>query len=102
MNEIIEVSQERIGTVTVQTVSAKELHAFLGVGRDFSNWIKGRILKYGFIENRDYIVFAKPGENPLGGRPEIEYHISVDMAKQLTMVEDNDKGTQARHYFIEF
>ena len=101
MNEIIEVSQERIGTVTVQTVSAKELHAFLGVGRDFSNWIKGRILKYGFIENRDYIVFAKPGENPLGGRPEIEYHISVDMAKQLTMVEDNDKGTQARHYFIE-
>ena len=64
MNEIIEVSQERIGTVTVQTVSAKELHAFLGVGRDFSNWIKGRILKYGFIENRDYIVFAKPGENP--------------------------------------
>ena len=82
-HDLVTVVTAEIGDRTVNAVNARDLHAFLEVGRDFSNWIKGRILKYGFIENRDYIVFAKPGENPLGGRPEIEYHISVDMAKQL-------------------
>ena len=66
MNEIMAVQQERVGSVLVPTVSAKDLHAFLGVGRDFSNWIKGRIAKYGFAENKDFIVFAKSGENQFG------------------------------------
>jgi len=70
------------------TVNARELHTFLGAGRDFNTWIKGRIDKYEFVENKDFIVLPQIGENPNGGRPTIEYHISIDMAKELSMVEN--------------
>ena len=66
------------------------------VGKDFSNWIKARIIKFGFQENQDFIVVANSGENPFGGRPTIDYHISLDMAKELSMVENNEKGREAR------
>ncbi|MDD9334082.1 MAG: antA/AntB antirepressor family protein, partial [Bartonella sp.] len=82
-------------------VNARELHAFLEVKRDFSNWIKDRINKYSFLKNQDYIVFANFGENLQGGRPSTEYHLTLDMAKELSMVEHNEKGRQARRYFIE-
>ncbi|MDR2074319.1 MAG: antA/AntB antirepressor family protein [Oscillospiraceae bacterium] len=84
-----------------QTVSARELHAFLGSKRDFSNWIKDRIEKYGLVEKQDFEVFNNFVENPSGGRPLIEYSLSIDAAKELAMVEGNDKGKQARQYFIE-
>lgn len=84
-----------------RAVSARELHRFLEVGRDFSSWIKERIEKYKFTKNEDYQVFPNFGENPKGGRPTIEYALSLDMAKELSMVENNEKGKQARRYFIE-
>ncbi|WP_122364083.1 antA/AntB antirepressor family protein [Bartonella tribocorum] len=84
----------------VQTVSARELHAFLEVKRDFSNWIKDRINKYDFKEERDYILtLAKIGE-----RQNVvlkEYHLTLSVAKELSMVENNKKGREARLYFIE-
>lgn len=83
-----------------KAVNARALHAFLGSKRDFSNWIKDRIDKYDFIENQDYVVFNNFGENPKGGRPQIEYALSIGMAKELSMVEGNEKGKQARKYFI--
>ena len=49
---------QQIASETVQTVNARELHVALRVGRDFSNWIKGRIEQYCFIKNQDYVVFA--------------------------------------------
>ena len=85
----------------VQTVNARELHSFLKVGRDFSNWIKDRIAEYGFVEGVDYVVFTKFGENPQGGRPQKEYAIRLDMGKELAMVERNDEGRRARRYFID-
>lgn len=83
-----------------QAVNARELHVFLESKRDFSNWIKSRIEKYGLVENQDYEVFDKFGENPSGGRPSIEYALSVDAAKELSMLEGNEKGKLARRYFI--
>ena len=101
MNELIPLHQQTINGNAVETVSARELHAFLEVGRDFTNWVKGRISEYDFVENQDFVVFAQTGENPNGGRPSREYYITLDMAKELSMVERNDKGKQARKYFIE-
>lgn len=85
-----------------KAVSARMLHAFLESKKDFSSWIKNRISKYGFVENVDYEVFTQLGENPNGGRPSIEYALSINMAKELSMVEGNEKGKQARRYFIKF
>lgn len=91
----------KINNDSLNSVNARELHTFLAVGRDFSNWIKARIQKYGFVENQDFIVVANSGENLLGGRPSLDYHVSIDMAKHLSMVENNDQGRKARTYFIE-
>lgn len=97
MTEIIKI-EERNGA---QAVSARDLHDALGVKKDFSSWIKERISKYGFTENQDFEVFTEFGENPNGGRPTIEYALSIDMAKELAMVENNEKGRVIRKYFIE-
>lgn len=83
-----------------QAVNARELHHFLEVGRDFTNWIKDRLEKFGFIENEDYIVFTENGENLTGGRPKTEYILTLDTAKEIAMVQNNEKGSQARKYFI--
>lgn len=84
-----------------QAVNARELHAFLQSRQDFSTWIKNRIADYDFVENQDFVVFHKNMENPQGGRPSIEYAITLDMAKELSMVERNEQGKQSRRYFIE-
>ena len=101
MNELIKVKSMQLTGVKVQSVNARDLHAFLESGKDFATWMKDRITQYGFIENEDYEVFAEIGNNPSGGRPAKEYMISLDMAKELSMVERNEKGKQARQYFIE-
>jgi len=110
---LIPVLPGRLDGRATQLVDARRLHAFLGVGRDFSNWIKGRIIEYGFDENIDYLV-AHSGEHvglePTGdfspnpaksrGRPNIDYFLTLDMAKELAMVERTPRGRQARRYFI--
>ncbi|ENN91052.1 antA/AntB antirepressor family protein [Bartonella schoenbuchensis] len=100
MNTLITISEQTVGQETVQTVNARELHAFLEVGRDFTNWIKDRIKKYEFEEGKDYVLtLAKIGE-----RQNVvlkEYHLTLSVAKELSMVENNKKGKQARQYFIE-
>ena len=90
MNELISLTQSAINGELQQTVNARELHAFLGNGDMFANWIKNRVEKYGFVENQDVVCFHKKMENPQGGRPAIEYHLALDMAKELSMVEQAD------------
>ena len=99
--ELIPVFMGEINGVPVQMVNARDLHEFLEVGKDFSNWIKDRIRQYGFQENDDYIRVAKTGEGVNQGFQPIEYHLTLDTAKELSMVERNEKGKQARRYFIE-
>jgi phage anti-repressor protein len=77
---------------------ARDLHGALGVGRDFSNWFKDRIEKYGFEQGADFSpILAKS----LGGRPATNYLITLDMAKELSMIENNEIGRKIRRYFIE-
>jgi anti-repressor protein len=101
MNDLIPVTTRQFNGKTIQAVNARELHNFLQVGKMFTHWINDRIEKYGFTENHDFEVFADSGKNPSGGRPAKEYAITLDMAKELAMVERNERGRQARRYFIE-
>jgi len=98
---LISVTQATIGTATVQTVNARDLHAFLEVQTRFNDWMAARIEEYGFIENKDYLGFTEKSVKPQGGRPSKEYALTLDMAKELSMVERTAKGKQAREYFIE-
>lgn len=100
INQIIPIGNNELDNATIQTVNARDLHAFLEVGRDFSNWIKSRIAQYGFEEGVDYaLTLAKTGERQ--NVVMTEYHISLGMGKELAMVERNDKGREVRKYFIE-
>ncbi|CAI2936065.1 phage antirepressor KilAC domain-containing protein [Aminobacter niigataensis] len=92
------VSLGTVGGSTVQTVNARDLHAFLQVGTRFNDWIASRVEQYGFVEGSDFASFT---ENTVKGRPAIEYAITIDMAKELSMVERNEQGKRARQYFIE-
>ena len=98
MNELIALNQSTINGEVQQTVNARELHAFLESKQDFSTWIKNRIEKYGFVENQDFVRFHKKME--ANNATMIEYYITLDMAKEVAMIENNDKGKQARQYFI--
>ncbi|WP_339050918.1 phage antirepressor KilAC domain-containing protein [Candidatus Hamiltonella endosymbiont of Tuberolachnus salignus] len=101
IHQLISLETHSLEGETVQTVNARSLHVFLKSGKDFSSWIKNRIQQYEFMENKDYIVFTHSGENPSGGRPVKEYAISIEMAKEISMVERNEKGKEARQYFIQ-
>ena len=87
--ELIKVDQEK------KTVDARELHAFLGAATQFSVWAKRRIEEYGFVSGQDYWVL-KNDVNEFK-----DFQLSIDMAKELCMVERTEKGRQARKYFIE-
>lgn len=84
-----------------ETVNARELFEFLESRQRFSDWIKSRIAKYGFIEDVDYVKVSENYDTLGGTQMAINYYISIDMAKELSMVENNEKGRQARLYFIE-
>lgn len=96
------IFQENIGGTEIQTVNARDIHEFLQVGKMFAHWIKDRIEQYGFIENQDYIMLAENGklENK-GFQGKIEYHVSLDMAKELSMVARGERGKMIRKYFLE-
>ena len=101
MNDIITLTTQSIGGQFQKTVNARELHDALEVGKDFSTWIKDRIEKYGFVEGVDYVRFSPESvKTPSGGRPTVEYYISLSMGKELAMVERTPKGREVRMYFI--
>ena len=82
-------------------VDARELHTFLESRQDFSTWIKSRIKKFKFKEGEDYTSFHKIVERATGGSKRNDFALTLNMAKELAMVENNEKGRQARRYFIE-
>jgi anti-repressor protein len=100
--QLIPLHTRSINEQTLDTVNARELHTFLELGRDFSNWIKARIAQYGFEEGEDFMIISRSPKLASGNRGATkEYFITLDMAKELAMVERNEKGKQARRYFID-
>lgn len=103
---ICSATEIEIGGKAVLGISdARDLHAGLGVGRDYVTWIKSRIEKYEFVEGVDYEQFGSPdlgNQNPGrgGDRRSVTYRLTLDTAKELAMVENNEAGRLARRYFI--
>ena len=96
--ELIKLNQNDFDGQIKQTVNARELWQKLEINSKFADWFKNRVNKYEFVENIDFISVSKILEN--GGKS-IEYFISIDMAKELCMVENNLQGRTIRKYFIE-
>ena len=78
-------------------VSARELHEFLGVETRFNDWFS-RMCEYGFLEGEDFYSFLS--KTPTGGRPAQDAALSIDMAKEICMIQRNEKGKLARQYFL--
>lgn len=95
MNELVKVNFD------TQTVSARELHEQLHIGTEFAKWFS-RMCEYGFSTGNDYSeVIVKNDENSKGGRPATDYNISVDMAKQICMIQRTPEGKAVRQYLID-
>lgn len=102
MNELIPIHARDLAGATQQTVNARDLHSFLEVGKDFTTWVKAQIDRARLSEGRDYVeVYPQKGENPQGGRPRAEYHLTVEAAKHVAMMSGTDKGFAVRDYFLE-
>lgn len=93
MNNLIPVNYDG----EKQTVSGRELHEFLEVGTHFKDWFP-RMCEYGFSENIDFCSILSEST---GGRPGTDYQITVEMAKEISMLQRTEKGKQARQYFIQ-
>jgi len=99
VNEIIKLSSGNIGGAGVQTVNLRELHAYLKSGTEFRHWLKRRLEEFDFVQDVDYVRSFLTVADKGTGRG--EYHATIEMAKELAMVERNYQGKQARLYFIE-
>lgn len=90
-----------IGGAETQAVDARALHGQLGVRRDFTTWIKDRVEKYGFADGQDFSTISAPPIRGAGNRgARTDYHLTLDVAKELAMLENNDQGRALRRYFI--
>ncbi|MEB0968324.1 antA/AntB antirepressor family protein [Citrobacter braakii] len=99
--QLIPVFNGTISNETALLCNARDLHTFLEVGKRFATWITERISEYQFIENQDFLIISQNREKISRGRPAKDYHLTLDTAKELAMVERNEKGRQIRRYFIE-
>ena len=93
MNEIIKVNYDN----DRPTVLARELHDFLEVKTAFKDWFP-RMCEYGFSEGIDFSSFLSESS---GGRPAQDAQLTIEMAKEICMLQRNERGKQARRYFIQ-
>ena len=97
--ELVKIQQGQINGQPIQTVNARELHSYLGVGKDFSNWVKAQIKRADLVEGVDYVTVAQKG---VGGKfDSIDYHLTIDAGKNIAMLSGTAKGKEVRAYFIE-
>ena len=94
MNELINIKTSETGE---PSVSGRELHEFLGVATPYDKWFP-RMAEYGFTEGRDFSTYLSEST---GGRPSTNHLLTIDMAKELAMIQRTERGKQARQYFIQ-
>jgi anti-repressor protein len=95
--QLIPIKENEVGEVIV---SGRDLHEFLEIKTPYKKWFN-RMIEYGFIENTDFVTVGQKSPIANGGYQEITDHlIKLDMAKEIAMIQRNEKGKQARQYFI--
>ncbi len=100
MEELIKIRKSKEGN---PIVSARDLHAILGVAGDFSHWCK-RMFGYGFIKDKDYSLVENDepvNQKFINPNPKIDYAFTLDMAKEISMIQRSEKGKKAREYFVQ-
>lgn len=98
MNDLIKVE---VNEKQEQILSARDLHEFLGIGTQYTKWFN-RMSEYGFVENVDFQAISQKRLTAQGNETTYTDHvIKIDMAKEISMLQRNEKGKQARRYFIE-
>lgn len=96
MNDLIKVNYDN----DRPTVLARELHEFLEVKTAYKDWFP-RMCEYGFSEGTDYCSFLSDRVDGLPGKPRQDAQLTIEMAKEICMLQRNEKGKQARQYFIQ-
>ena len=96
MNSLIQITKNTINGVEINSMNAREIHEYLEIKTPFSMWIKRAIEKYDFLENEDFTTHKFVN----GKATQTDYVVSFDMAKELCIVEPNEKGKETRKYFI--
>ena len=96
MNELIKISYDN----ERPTVLGRDLHRFLEVETRYNDWF-ARMCEYGFIENIDYYSFLSNRIDGNAGKPRQDHQLTIEMAKEICMLQRNEKGKQARQYFIQ-
>ena len=97
MKELIKVTKDDKG---ISVVSGRDLHEFLGINTEYKKWFN-RMTEYGFTENADFVRVTQKCHTPGGIQNITDHAITLDMAKEISMIQRTDKGKQARQYFIE-
>ena len=95
---VIDLQYHEIQGTWTQTVDARKLHERLEIVTRFNDWIARRIDEYCFVEGRDYLFYSNLSKTP--GRPEHAFYLTLDMAKEMCMVERTPAGRAARQYFL--
>lgn len=94
MNELIKITKDNNGN---SVVSGRDLHDFLEVKTAYKDWFP-RMCEYGFTDGKD---FSSILSESTGGRPRVDHAMTLDMAKEISMIQRTEKGKQARQYFID-
>ncbi|WP_315544317.1 antA/AntB antirepressor family protein [Capnocytophaga leadbetteri] len=100
MDKLITITEQK----GIQLVDARELHRRLQVQTPFNHWLNRRVSEYGFDENKDYFTenqLLDKNDKKYPHRPRTEYFLTIDMAKEIAMVERTEVGKEIRNYFIE-
>ena len=104
-SQIIQGNQELIPVTENENsevvVSGRDLHEFLEIGTQYTKWFE-RMTEYGFEENEDFVALSQKRLTAQGNQTEYVDHIlKLDMAKEISMIQRNEKGKQARQYFLQ-
>lgn len=98
MNELIKITKDDNGN---SVVSGRDLHEFLEVNTQYTIWFE-RMKEYGFVENTDFVALNQKRLTAQGNKVAYTDHaLTLDMAKEISMIQRTEKGKQARQYFIE-